>query len=111
MDKRAMTCMCGQFVELPDAQTDVKCLNCGRVFTHQGRLLWQEKAGNDLPGSSDIRPGGGDKRDEDEGNAIGEAFAAGKLPVKDRRPLDDGKDTAVKLGERLDKPPAKPSRR
>ena len=106
---RNFTCICSTKLTLPENQGDVKCAHCGRVYTYHGRFLWQESAGNDLPGSSEILPvGSGERRAEDEGDAIGEAFAAGKLPEADRRA--DGSDTAVALGERLDAPPKKKKR-
>lgn len=103
---KPFTCICSNNkLFLPESQTDLKCPKCGRVYTNHGLYLWQEAAGNDIPGSSDILPKSeGDKRAVDQGEAIGEGFAAGVLPEADRRP-DDGSDTAVKLGERLDAPP------
>jgi predicted nucleic acid-binding Zn-ribbon protein len=83
-----MSCICGEILTLPENQVDVKCAKCGRVFNHQGRYLWKEKPGNDLPGTSEIVTGPeahGDRRAEDQDTALEEAFVAAKLPEVDRR--------------------------
>lgn len=86
------TCICGKVLPHHQHQSDFKCAACGRVYNYQGRFLWQESKGNDLPGSSDIVPGGVGKRAEDDipdpavaDTALEEAFAEGKLPEEDRR--------------------------
>lgn len=106
---RIFTCICSKVLRLPEGQTDVKCAHCGRVYTYNGRFLWQEEPGNDQPGSTGVLPvSAGERRAEDEGEALGEAFAEGRLPEEDRRA--DGSDTAVQLGERLDAAPKKKRR-
>lgn len=90
------TCVCGEVLPHQSAQSDFKCPHCGRVYNYQGRFLWQESAGNDLPGSSDIIDGAGiGKRLEDKvpdpeapQKALEQAFEEGKLPDEPRRKTD-----------------------
>ena len=106
---RNFTCICSTKLTLPENQGDVKCAHCGRVYTYHGRFLWQESAGNDLPGSSEILPvGSGERRAEDEGDGIGEAFAAGKLPEVDARAHGSGNHLASP--DRADAPPKQKKR-
>lgn len=88
---RVFTCVCGQTLHLSDTnQQDAKCAACGRVYTANGRFLWRESPGNDLPGSSEfvevpfIRPEE-DRRDDDQDTALEKAFVQAKLPEEDRR--------------------------
>jgi hypothetical protein len=88
---RAFECVCSTILQTPDTNaSDIKCADCGRVYTHNGRFLWRESAGNSLPGSSEIVSGAvvlpdEDKRSKDQDAALEKAFVKGTLPEEDRR--------------------------
>ena len=91
-----ITCICGKELQLPEGQVDVKCEHCGRVYTYSGHFLWKEAAGNSIPGSSEMEPGGVGKRAEDDSLdpdapivALEHAFEEGKLPEQPRRKTDE----------------------
>lgn len=88
MDGEVFTCICGQFVKRPENQADTKCMNCGRVYTYNGRYLWREDTLNELPGTGSPisgEEGHGERRAEDQDAALEEAFVEAKLPDEDRR--------------------------
>ena len=83
------TCICGEKLPHQERQSDFKCPHCGRVYNYQGRFLWREHPGNDLPGSTDTVPGGVDRRADDQDAAVEQAFEAGTLPEEPRRQTDE----------------------
>lgn len=96
MPTNSFTCICSNVLSRPESQSDFKCAVCGRVYNYQGRFLWQESAGNDNPGSSDIAPTGVGQRAEDKSadpeasiKALETAFEEGKLPEEPRRRSDE----------------------
>lgn len=91
------TCICGKELPHQERQADFKCAHCGRVYNYQGRFLWKEHPGNDVPGSSDLEEGGLSRRAEDlhpededaRQHALEGAFEVGALPEEPRRKTDE----------------------
>jgi hypothetical protein len=114
---RPFQCVCSAILQLPDSnQTDVKCANCGRVFTATGRFLWREQAGNDVPGSSEFVhvpfiTEEEERRAADQDKAVEKAFAEAKLPEEDRRTEGDPvlQEPAAPVVETPAAPPASKS--
>jgi hypothetical protein len=98
---RPFECVCSKELQLPDSnQQDIKCPNCGRVYTANGRYLWRESPGNDVPGSSDIDntpfiAPEEDRRADDQDEAVVAAFVEGTLPEEDRRAEEPVTETVV----------------
>lgn len=114
---RPFDCACSNVLQLPDSnQSDVKCPQCGRVYSATGRFLWREQPGNDLPGSTSFMaepppfPAEADRRSPDQDAAIEQAFVEGKLPEEDRRAPEPVAAAATAETPAAEPPASKPAR-